>query len=438
MEITLNKDQTKALHFIKNWWSSGQMYCVLDGKGGTGKSTLVNQVLRELKNCTPICLAPTHEALKQLRDKIEGDYEFKTYHSALGISPIEDTKELEFEHRELPKLWENFNLAIIDEASMIPKWIITILTSIGVKILYLGHSSQLPPVDKKRGIFDKCESPVFEMGYPTITLTIPQRNTGELWDFCNILDEAIYTNSREIPNTFDITKTRLKEYIHSEQGKKDFLSSETKIVMYSNAGVDRYNQRVRQILFGHEATLYKYLPKDKIILTKPLTVIENLERYSDSGLKRLTKSKDLKTLYSNSKAEVIDCTKVNVKLNKSLDIQCYKIMVNCENELLTFYEPIHKDDWKTIETFYEWLYWQAKTQKDKIKAFQERRFILSCFAQIKGFFAATTYRLQGSTYGNIILINNDIAKVQNIIEQKKHRYVGVSRVSKQLLFYRGI
>lgn len=435
--IKLNSDQQKALYFIKNWWNGSQMYMVLDGKGGTGKSTLINIVLQELRDCTPICCAPTHEALKQLKDKIEGDYIFKTYHAALGISPIEDTKELEFTHRELPKLWENINLCILDEASMIPKWIINILISTGVKVLYLGHDWQLPDVNKKRGVFDKCKSDVFTRGYPTIELTIPQRNTGDLWDFCNIIGESIYTSSREMPNTFDITKADLRSYVHSEQGKKDFLSGDTKIVMYSNAGVDIYNQRIRKVLFGEEAIIHKYLPKDKIILIKPLTVIENLERYGDSALKRLLRNKDLKTLYSNSKAEVISCEKVNVKLNKFLDIQTHKIKVQCENEILIFYEPVHKDDWKNIEVYFERLAWQCKTQKDKIKAFQERRFILSCFSDCKFFYTATIHRLQGSTYSNIIVINSDIAKMPNLTEQKKARYTAVSRASAKLMFYRG-
>jgi hypothetical protein len=438
MEIKLNDDQKRSLQFIKSWYNGSSMYMVLDGRGGVGKSYLINHVLKELPNCTPILLAPTHEALKQLKDKTEGEYIFKTIHSALGISPIDDGKDIKFEHRELPKMWENFNLAIADEASMLPEWILQLLLSTGVKIIWCGHSSQLPPVDKKRGVFDKCISPVFTKGYPTTTLTIPQRNTGELWDFCNELDDLIYTTSRDIPNIFDITKADLREYVRSEQGKLDFLNGDTKIVLYTNYGVDTYNDRVRKVLFGKEAELHKYLPTDKIILTSPLTCIDGLERCSDSTIKKLRNAKDLDTLYSNTKATVISCTEVVVKLNISLHIQCYKIFVDCEEDEKYFYTPKHKDDWDNIGKFYEHLAWGCKNQKDKIRAFQERRFILSCFAELKHFYSATVHRLQGSTYNNIIVINSDIAKVANIIEQKKSRYTAVSRAKNNLYFYRGI
>ena len=404
----------------------------------THNTTLLNEVLKELPQAAPILLCPTHESLKQLRDKVEGDYEFKTYHAALGISPIEDSKELEFKQRELPKMWDNFNLAIVDECSQIPMWVVRLLIDTGVKILWTGHSSQLPPVDKKRGIFDKCISPVFTLGYPTVTLTIPQRNTGALWEFNNILESNIHTSVRIIPNTFNISKLELTNYMASAIGKEGFLAGDTKVVMYSNAGVDRYNELIRVILFGELAKTERYLAKDKIILTKPLIFIDKLERYDENELKRLTKSKELVTLYANTKAEVIACEQVTIRLNKSLQILCYKLLVICNDDEISLYEPINTADWKLIEDYYEHAAWNCGDKRAKIRAYQDRRFILSCFSDIKGFFAATTYRMQGSTVPNVIVVTNDIAKVPNLIEQKKHLYVGASRVRDRLMMFRGV
>ena len=92
----LNAGQKSALLAIKNWYRSPNLYMILDGAGGTGKSYLVNEVLKELPNVKPLVLAPTNEALKQLKDKVDGDYVFKTLHSALGITPTGE-KELKFE-----------------------------------------------------------------------------------------------------------------------------------------------------------------------------------------------------------------------------------------------------------------------------------------------------------------------------------------------------
>jgi hypothetical protein len=438
---TLNSDQQKSLKFIKRWWNKGngsQLYCVLDGAGGTGKTHLVNTILTDLPNCVPLILAPTHEALKQLRDKIEGDYTFKTVHSALGISPTDDEHTLEFEHRNIPNLWENYNLAIVDESSMLSEWLITILENIGCKILYIGHKSQLPPVDKQRGIFDECISPVFTKGYPTTTLTIPMRNTGTLFDFNNHLEQMIYTKDRIVPSTFDIKRNDLIEYVTSDKGKAAIHSGDTKVVLWSNLGVDQWNNMLRQVIFGDIAKTIRYIPTDKIILTAPLSVIPNLNSHNDTALKELDyNSPELDKCYSNTKAEVVSSQQVLVRLNDKLHIPCYKIFVRCEDKFRFFFEPIDSSYLDQISEYYKHIAWSMKNTKDRIKAFKERRFILSCFAQVKYYYAATSYRLQGCTIPNIICVNSDISRVANIIESKKHRYVACSRAKDSLMFYRG-
>ncbi len=433
----LNKDQIASLRFIKNWWGSNSLYCVLDGAGGTGKTFLVNTILNELPGAVPLLLSPTHEALKQLKDKIQGDYCFKTVHSALGISPTTDRKDLEFEHKALPSLWDDFNLCILDEASMIDDWLIELLRCTGIKILFIGHKSQLPPIVINRPIFDKCISPVFTRGFPTTTLTIPQRNTGSLWDFNNYLERMIYSQEKVIPNTYDIKRADLEEYIHSE-GKQLLAEGNTKIVLWSNEGVNKYNQKVRSTLFGSDSMKFKFISGDKIILTQPLTVISSLERYSDAGLKELNyKDTELDRCYSNTKAEVLICDSVTVELNPSLVIDCYRLFVRTDEGFKYFYNVKDKHDTERIATYYEHQAWSKYDKKDKIKAYQQRRFIMSCFAHILHYYAATSHRLQGATIDNVIVINSDISKNMCRIEQYKCRYVACSRAKNNLMFFRG-
>jgi ATP-dependent exoDNAse (exonuclease V) alpha subunit len=435
----LNKDQQIALNQIINWWNGSQMYYILDGAGGMGKTFLIDEILKQLRKCSPIILAPTHESLKQVKDKVTGDYIYKTVHSALGMSPTMSEKDLKFEHIALPAIWEDVNLAICDEASMYSDWMLNLLTSTKVKLLFIGHKSQLPPVEVRRKIFDKCISPVFDKNYPTSTLTIPMRNTGKLFQFNNHLEQMIYNEDRVIPLIFDIKKADLKQYIHSKEGIEDFLLGNTKIAMWSNNGVDRYNQKLRKVLFGDkEAAENKYIKGDKIILTAPLTAVENLEKCNEIILKKIMGATGLDTFYTNSKAEVISTEKCSIILNKHLLICCYKILVSCEGKTAYFFEPIDEQDFEKISSYYERIAWTFSNKSAKIKAYRQRHFIMSCFAKIKHYYAATTYRLQGATIDNIIVINNDIAKVANMIEQKKHRYVACSRAKNNLMFFRGI
>jgi len=431
----LNEGQLKALTAIKRWYRSPELYMILDGAGGTGKSYLVNELLQQIV-CKPLLLAPTNEALKQLKDKVDGQYLFKTLHSALGITPAKNAKELTFEQVALPAIWEEHNLAIIDEASMVDDWLLKILNDIGIKILFIGHKSQLPPVKLKRLMTDKCVSPVFAKDYPSVTLTEPMRNKGDLWDFNNHLEEMIYTADRVIPNTFDISKADFYNLLATEDVKDDFLTDRTKIALWSNEGVDRWNLVIRLLIHGNEASLTKYLPKDRIILTSPYISLEGLEVADEDVIRGLYK-KEYDTFYSNTKATVLDCSEEVVILNVKLVIPVYKILVSVDGMNEFFYECINPDDKEKIGHYFEHLAW-GKVGKMKEEAFRLRRFILTCFADVRHFFAASSHRLQGSSVPNIIVINSDIAKNSNMIEQKKCRYVSCSRAINNLYFYRGV
>lgn len=433
----LNSDQLKALSFIKTWYKSRSLVMILDGAGGTGKTFLVDTVLKEL-NVNSLILAPTHEALKQLKDKIKGDYDFRTCHSALGMSPIQGSKGLIFEQRgDLTKKFEGIELLIIDECSQLSKEFVDHFLNLGKKTLYIGHKSQLPDVDPKRGTKDLCISDVFIRDYPTITLTEPMRNIGNLWDFNNKLEEAIYLPSYIIPPTFDIKKIELTRIINEERGKSDLQTGNTKFVCWSNDSVDKYNQLIREVLYGLKAKTNKFLPKDKLILIQPMTVIQNLDYY-DSGILLQKNDSKNEELFTNSKAEILYVKHVVVRLKPELHIPCYELIVLCEEETIAFYVPEEQNALKAIDTFYTRLAWNKSSKKDKEKAFKEKYFILSCFAVVKHFYAATSYRLQGSTINNIVVINSDIAKCPNKVEQAKHRYVACSRAKNNLYFYRGI
>jgi hypothetical protein len=267
------------------------------------------------------------------------------------------------------------------------------------------------------------------------------RNQGELWDFNNILEENIYSLDKFIPDTFDIKSIELKEYINSEEGKEDLRNGRAKFALWSNDGVDRYNQRIRIVLHGEQAKLEKFIKTDKLILTKPLTVINGLEIYSDSLLKQIStrKKEDLEVLYSNTKLEVLSSSAVCVNLNHRLRIDCYKVIVSCSSlAYFSIYVPKHNDDYANIGTYYEHLAWGCKDKKERAKLYRERHFIMSCFAHVKHFFAATSHRLQGSSIDKVIVINSDIEKNSNKVEKMKCRYVACSRAVNQLMFYRGI
>ena len=440
--MSLNSDQEKALKFIKTWWYSDHQAMILNGSGGVGKSFLVDYVLKTIPNLHPIIIAPTNEALLQIVDKVTfPGCLFETIYRSLGLKPIEEGDELKFEEQKIPAYWQNINICIADEGSMYSENLITYLLSIGVKVLFVGHDKQLPPVKKNRRISDPCISPLFTFDFPTIQLTIPQRNGGELWEFTKTLERRISEeNNKPLPTDFDISRKALSEYI-AVSGKDDLFAGRTKLVLWTNHSVDEYNHRIRKSLFGEEAKTHKYVKGDKIILTNSYVSIPDLELHTDRSLKRIACRVNKNTegyFYSNAKAEVVDCSQVMVKLNTDLHIPAYKLTVSCDGKTELFYDPVYKEDHTRIAKYYEHLAWNKKDKKKKDKCYLERAFIRRCFSECKHFYAATAHRLQGSSVENIILILADMEKNPNKIERAKCIYVGASRAMNKLMIYRGV
>lgn len=424
------------------------MFMVLDGKAGYGKTYLVDDLLKRLPKCNPILLCLTHEALAQLQDSIEGQYTFRTIHSALGITPTTSKKDLEFKIGKLPALWDEFNLAIIDEYSQIDDTILEVLTSIGVKILFLGHKSQHAPIVRNRDKFDKCISPVTLQGWETITLTQPMRCLGALGDFVDSLEERIEDPTKPIGKEFDIAKKPLLDYIRSEEGKKDLLAGTTKAIMWSNTGTDQFNEYLRRTIHGAKARTNKYIEGDKVILTKPYNLLPDLEELSQTGILDNMFNKDIEYCFTNTKATVLSCSVVEIKLNRDFTIPLHKVEVEYlrldedTNTLIpmldTFYEIISAIDKQHLADHLEHKAWGKKTPKERGKAYRERHFIMSCFANIKGFFCATSHRMQGSTIDKVIYMYSDILKNPNAIDGAKCTYVSCSRARKELMVFRGI
>lgn len=443
--MKLNKDQEKALTFLMSWYKGNQTYAILDGKAGVGKTFLVKYFLN-LINADTLLLAPTHQARKQLesalgKDKKPYKHEFRTLDSALGIYPTTVRETLDFEHLKLPEVWDNYELAIGDEGSMYADWKLDIQMDIGMKTLYIGHKSQLPPVVKNKTTYDPCISPIFEKDIPTISLTIPQRNVGKGWDFCNWLEEIIYmkvANQTDlIPPDFDISRDGLQEYLTSSKGIQEIRDDKLKVLAWSNVCVDKFNLRIRRALFKKDS-VHKFCPEDKLILIEPLTLINDLSSYSSKDMIKLMNQNNLVKCYSNSAMVVINFEEVVIKLEHDLRIPVHKILVKSEYGQHYIYVLKFDNDWSKIDHYYNLRAWSTDNADKRKKVYREKFFILSCFAKIKYFYAATAYRMQGSSIDKVIVIETDVRKNTCLAEQAKTRYVAASRHKEEVFIYRGI
>ncbi len=156
--IVLTKDQEKANNLITEWFfNTDDQVFVLSGYAGTGKTFLIDYVVREslhLKaGVEAVFVSPTGKAAANL---VKNGTVAGTVHSLIYVREGEEydvdengeilqTQELKFFKRE--QIDEKIRLIVIDEASMINETVLHDLLSFGVKCLFSGDGAQLPPVN---------------------------------------------------------------------------------------------------------------------------------------------------------------------------------------------------------------------------------------------------------------------------------------------------
>lgn len=299
-ELKLTRQQQEALHAIGMFLGSSDSVFILRGYAGTGKTTLIKEVVRSLKlrNQSFDVFAPTGKAAKVLRDKThtsEDDEFGTTIHR--GIYEFDDIK-VETEIVENPpehKGQENHetydsdvkiyfpirilddtnHVVIVDEASMVAKQesiheilrfgtgsiLNDLLTYTRIpgssnKIIFIGDPAQLPPVGESTSLalepefFTKLKIPC-----QTVELTQVVRqleNSSVLTNATNIrslignpdkskLDFILDDNCVEAdPETF------VEKYLHENPEPR--LGNGT-IINWRNSDCLWYNQIVRQHYF---------------------------------------------------------------------------------------------------------------------------------------------------------------------------------------------
>lgn len=157
-------DQRKAydniISFINASYNDNDYKRALIGPAGTGKTYLVKALI---KNCnlsySQIGLAaPTHKACRVLAESIGiGNVKINTLQSDLGLRLNFDVEKFDitnppFDPKGRIKIGE-FKVYIVDEASMINRGLCTFLEktckSKKCKLIYIGDSSQLAPVNER-------------------------------------------------------------------------------------------------------------------------------------------------------------------------------------------------------------------------------------------------------------------------------------------------
>lgn len=318
-------------------------------------------------------------------------------------------------------------VSISGNCSMVGKELLEAIEETGKKTLFIGHRSQLPEVVKNLSAFDDCESVVFKQEYPIYTLTTPERNKGELFNFISSLEEVIYKQPRVFKATYNKTLDFLLDYIDSKEGKKELLTEESKVICWSNAEVDKFNSYIRKSVFNSKE-LPAFVPKDRIIFTEPVQFVEPLTGLSKTKIANYVGSDKIVTFSANTKGIVRKVGQTTV-----LHIPCWELEVDCGNGLRPLvYVAIDPRQLAMLESSLKQEAYAFSGRQAREKAFRKYHFIMGLFAKVKHSYAITTHRSQGMTIPNVYVSWSDIRKCQNVYMKHKLLYVAASRARDSL------
>ncbi len=149
--ITLSSDQQVALDWINKWIDEGKSFRELTfgGFAGTGKTTLIRQVLNDKANqkLAISVMSFTGKACSVLWSK---DIPAQTIHSSIYHVEVDKKNEPIFHLRS--RIEDCPELIIVDEASMVSSTLYEDLCSFLIPVLWVGDHGQLEPIGDNPGL----------------------------------------------------------------------------------------------------------------------------------------------------------------------------------------------------------------------------------------------------------------------------------------------
>ena len=135
-------------------------YYAYSGAAGCGKTFVLKEIIRSLGlNASYMSCAYTGKAVLQL---MRNDLRGRTIHSLIydvvpfyKINPDTGKKFLSFEFELKKKLDEDYDLIVVDEATMVNDDMVKEILSFGIPVIFVGDMNQLPPVFGKSTVMEK-------------------------------------------------------------------------------------------------------------------------------------------------------------------------------------------------------------------------------------------------------------------------------------------
>ena len=449
--ITYNKEQQSAIinavSFLKTNTDPTQYY-VIEGKAGTGKTTIAKEILKEFEDEQIYVAAVSHKAKGVIKNSFGEDTRGKKFFSIAGLLGMKgindnDTQTTKFQTGiKVPLLDNPPALLVIDEASMITedvlKKIIDINSSLSrpFQMLFLGDIGQIQPIRDDQSEFYRThkdllnkKSDIFNSKHKSKLITrVRQGEANPILPYA----DYFWENSQKENPEFNPTQHIVRNNQITDKGSLLFSNSEgeilnsvikavknavekgltnhVKIVTYHVNEKTELNQKIHEALFGKDSD---YSKGDMLILNSPYDLPDvnaTMENSSEIQIKGIQDTDvdelGVHTLYLETNGAAYTRTG-----NEQKD--CV-IQVVSRNDIGLYNQKLQE------------LASQAKRQTNKAlkrQAWKDFWEYKGRYADVDFGYAITAHKSQGSTYDIVVVDEKDIMGTTATSNQEKSELI---------------
>lgn len=449
--ITYNKEQQSAIvnavSFLKTNTDPTQYY-VIEGKAGTGKTTIAKEILKEFEDEQIYVAAVSHKAKGVIKSSFGDDTRGKKFFSIaslLGMKGINDndTQTTKFQvGLKVPLLDNPPALLVIDEASMITedvlKKIIDINSSLSrpFQMLFLGDIGQIQPIRDEQSEFYRThkdllnkKSDIFNSKHKSKLITrVRQGEANPILPYADYFWENSQKENPELNPTQHIVRNNQitdkgsllfsnseSEVLNSvikavKNAVEKGLTNHVKIVTYHVNEKTELNQKIHEALFGKDSD---YSKGDMLILNSPYDLPDvnaTMENSSEIQIKSIQDTdvdefgvhtlylETNGTAYTRTGNEQKDCV-IQVVSRNDIGLYNQKLQELASYAKRQTNRALKKQAWSD--------FWEYKGR----------------YADVDFGYAITAHKSQGSTYDIVVVDEKDIMGTTATSNQEKSELI---------------
>lgn len=451
--ITYNKEQQSAIinavSFLKKNTDPTQYY-VIEGKAGTGKTTIAKEILKEFEGQQIYVAAVSHKAKGVIKNSFVEDTKGKKFFSIaslLGMKGINDndTQTTKFQIGLKVPLQDNPPaLLVIDEASMITedvlKKIIDINSSLSeslqFQMLFLGDIGQIQPIRDEQSEFYRThkdllnkKSDIFNSKHKSKLITrVRQGEANPILPYADYFWENSQKENPELNPTQHIVRNNQitdkgsllfsnseAEVLNSvikavKNAVEKGLTNHVKIVTYHVNEKTELNQKIHEALFGKDSD---YSKGDMLILNSPYDLPDvnaTMENSSEIQIKSIQDTdvdefgvhtlylETNGTAYTRTGNEQKDCV-IQVVSRNDIGLYNQKLQELASHAKRQTNRALKKQAWGD--------FWEYKGR----------------YADVDFGYAITAHKSQGSTYDIVVVDEKDIMGTTATSNQEKSELI---------------